>query len=86
MYDKINILIYEYRCIKMLNNKKLFGENIIPRCDYCQHSFVESQTTFCKAKKQINQKGKCSKFTYNPTMRKVSLQTLGDFSQEDFSL
>lgn len=70
----------------MTNNKRLFGENIIHNCSYCQHSVVESETTFCKVKKNINSKGKCSKFTYNPTMRKVNLQTLGDYSTEDFSL
>lgn len=70
----------------MFDKKKLFGENIIPNCSYCQHSVMESGTYFCKVKKSINVKGKCSKFTYNPTMRKVSVQSLGDFSKEDFSL
>ncbi|MBQ7385186.1 MAG: hypothetical protein IJW04_01630 [Ruminococcus sp.] len=70
----------------MANSKKLFGNNIIHNCNYCQHAVVESGTNFCKAKKSINAKGKCSKFTYNPTMRKVTLQTLGDYSNEDFSL
>ena len=70
----------------MGNSKKLFGENIIHRCEYCQNSFVESGTSFCKVKKSINDKGKCPKFDYNPTMRKINLQTLGEYSQEDFSL
>lgn len=70
----------------MGSSKKLFGENILHNCDYCQHSVVESGTSFCKVKKKINAKGKCPKFTYNPTMRKVSLQTLGDYSKEDFTL
>lgn len=70
----------------MMNSKSLFGNNIIPNCSYCQHSVVESETTFCKVKKSINAKGKCSKFTYNPTMRKVTIQTLDDFSKEDFML
>jgi len=70
----------------MANSKKLFGNNIIIRCDYCQYCINESGTNFCKAKKSINAKGKCSKFTYNPTMRKVNAQTLGDYSHEDFSL
>jgi len=70
----------------MAKSKILFGENIIPNCDYCQHCVVESGTNFCKVKKSINAKGKCSKFTYNPTMRKVNLKALGDYSMEDFSL
>ncbi|MBQ7809458.1 MAG: hypothetical protein IJ346_00655 [Clostridia bacterium] len=70
----------------MVNSKILFGNNIIHKCDYCQNSVVESGTHFCKVKKSINSKGKCPKFTYNPTLRKVTLQTLGDYSTEDFSL
>lgn len=70
----------------MGNSKRLFGENIIHNCDYCQNCVIESNTNFCKVKKKINAKGKCPKFTYNPTMRKVTLQTLGDYSKEDFSL
>ncbi len=70
----------------MNNSKKLFGNNIIPNCIYCQHSVVESETVFCKVKKSINAKGKCPKFTYNPTMRKVSVQTLDTYSKDDFIL
>lgn len=70
----------------MLNSKKMFGENIIHRCDYCQHCVVESNTNFCKVKKKINAKGKCPKFTYNPTMRKVSVQTMEKYNKEDFTL
>lgn len=70
----------------MFKSNRLFGENIIPRCEYCQNSIIESNLEFCKIKKKINAKGKCSGFNYNPTLRKVSLQTLGDFSNEDFSL
>ncbi|MBQ2825487.1 MAG: hypothetical protein IJF19_04355 [Clostridia bacterium] len=70
----------------MLNSKKLFGNDIIHDCSYCQNSVVESETEFCKVKKKIGSKGKCPKFTYNPTMRKVNLKTLDDYSAEDFSL
>lgn len=70
----------------MGNSKILFGVNILHSCDYCQNCVVESGTNFCKVKKKINAKGRCSKFNYNPTMRKVSLQTLGDYSKEDFTL
>ncbi len=70
----------------MANSKRLFGENILHNCYYCMHCVVESGTNFCKVKKKINAKGKCSKFTYNPTLRKVSLQVLGDYNKDDFTL
>lgn len=70
----------------MAKSKRVFGENILHNCDYCQNAVVESGTNFCKVKKSINSKGKCPKFNYNPTMRKVSLQTLGDYNKEDFIL
>lgn len=55
----------------MFKKKKLFGENISHSCDYCQNCIVEGGKNFCKYKKTINKKGKCSKFDYNPCMRKV---------------
>lgn len=70
----------------MLDSKKLFGNNIIHSCSYCQNSVVESETEFCKVKKKIGPKGKCPKFVYNPTMRKVNLKALEEYSAEDFSL
>ncbi len=70
----------------MVNSKKLFGANIITKCEYCQHCITESNTQFCKAKKSINAKGKCSKFEYNPTMRKINLQVLDSYNKEDFTL
>lgn len=70
----------------MGNSKKLFGVNIPHRCDYCQHCIVEINTNFCKVKKKINAKGKCPKFTYNPTMRKINIQTIDSYSKEDFIL
>ncbi len=70
----------------MFKSKRFFGDNIIHRCEYCQNSVIESETEFCKIKKKINSKGKCSGFNYNPTMRKVTLQAIGDYSKEDFSL
>lgn len=70
----------------MFGAKKFFGNNIPHNCDYCQNCIVEGGRNFCSAKKKINAKGKCPRFTYNPTMRKVNVQTIGNFSKEDFSL
>lgn len=66
--------------------KPLLGADIMPSCDYCQNCVTMSGKNFCRYKKSIK-KGKCSKFTYNPVMRKVAPpKELQNFSQEDFSL
>ncbi len=68
-------------------NKKLLGSNIPHSCDYCQNCVVEGGKNFCKYKKSINKKGKCSKFDYNPVMRKVAApKTLEKFDSSDFAL
>ncbi len=68
-------------------NKKLLGANIPHSCDYCQNCVVEGGKNFCKYKKSINKKGKCSKFDYNPVMRKISApKALDKFDPEDFAL
>ncbi|MDO5124611.1 MAG: hypothetical protein Q4D44_08125 [Eubacteriales bacterium] len=67
--------------------KPLFGKNIPHSCDYCQNCVVEGEKNFCKYRKSVNKNGRCSKFSYNPTMRKVSpLKTVEKFSPEDFEL
>lgn len=71
----------------MLGKKKLFGNNISVSCDYCTNCVVEGNTNFCRYKKSINAKGKCSKFKYDPIMRKVaSTPALEKFKAEDFTL
>lgn len=67
--------------------KKLLGSNIPHNCDYCQNCVVEGGKNFCRYKKAINKKGKCSKFFYNPTMRKVAPpKALEQFDAKDFAL
>ncbi|MBQ9742834.1 MAG: hypothetical protein IJV88_04060 [Ruminococcus sp.] len=64
-----------------------FGNNIPHSCDYCQNCVVEGGKNFCRYKKSINKKGKCSKFEYNPVMRKVAPpKALEKFDEKDFSL
>ena len=74
--------------IPMFKKKRPFlGADIRPSCDYCQNCVVEGSKNFCRYKKSINKKGKCSKFNYNPVMRKVSpMMVMEKFSAEDFSL
>ncbi len=63
----------------------LLGENIPHNCDYCQNSVFEGGKTFCRYKKSINKRGKCSKFLYNPVMRKVEPPKMLDkFEADDF--
>lgn len=72
----------------MFKKKKiLLGSNIPHNCDYCQNSVVEGGKVFCRYKKFINKRGKCSRFDYNPVMRKVEPpRVLGTFDASDFSL
>lgn len=67
--------------------RKLLGSNIPHNCEYCQNLVVEGGKNFCIYKKAINKKGKCSKFSYNPTMRKVAPpKALEQFDAKDFAL
>ncbi len=72
----------------MLGSKKMLLGNDIPHsCDYCQNCVVEANKNFCRFKKSINKKGKCSKFEYNPVMRKISpIKVVEKYSAEDFTL
>ncbi len=67
--------------------KKLIGADIPVKCDYCQNCVVEGGKNFCRYKKSISKKGKCSKFDYNPVMRKVEApRPLETFDASDFTL
>ena len=68
-------------------NKNLLGANIPHSCDYCQNCVVEGGKNFCIYKKSINKKGKCSRFYYNPVMRKVAApKPLDKFDVADFTI
>ena len=66
--------------------KKLFGNDIVPSCVYCEYSKKEGGAQYCtKNKTLIN--GKCKKFKYNPIMREPKgMAPLKSFSKEDFEL
>ncbi len=68
-------------------NKSLLRTDIPHSCSYCQNCVVEADKNFCRFKKSINAKGKCSKFDYNPVMRRLSaMKVMPKFSKENFSL
>ncbi len=68
--------------------KKLFG-NVEPRCKYCRHGIVgtESELILCKKRGVNDPDDFCKKFKYDP-LRRIPLKTppLPKFSKEDFEL
>lgn len=67
--------------------KKLFGNNIETDCSYCQNFNRDSENQGCMLGRQINDKGKCRKFDYNPTLRTPKAEArMLEFSKEDFEL
>lgn len=66
--------------------KKLFGQNIIPNCSYCDNSVFENQMVYCKKSKRIDH-GKCRAFRYDPLMRAPKSSAITkNYSAEDFKL
>lgn len=66
--------------------KKLFGQNILPDCSYCDNAVFENQMAFCKKNKRI-QNGKCRAFRYDPLMRTPkSSHIKKNYSIEDFKI
>ncbi len=71
----------------LLSKKKLFGNNIPPRCDYCQH--YEKN----KGGKPVCPYGfqtvgnPCKKYIYDPLKREPqSMPTMPKFTADDFKL
>lgn len=67
--------------------KKLFGNNIEPRCIYCHNCTVMLDGSYiCNAKSELIN-GKCRRFKYNPLLRKPSdMPKLPKFDPKDFEL
>lgn len=67
--------------------KKLFGQNIIPDCSYCENAVIENgMAAYCKKGKHI-QEHKCKSYRYDPLMRapKVSVFKT-NFTADDFRI
>lgn len=77
--------------------KKILGENIEPKCEYCQFGNIspESDTVLCLKKGVLNRDDSCKKFRYDP-LKRIPRQapeplpySAGDFSltdeQEDYA-
>lgn len=66
--------------------KKIFGNNIVPSCVYCEYSKTEGTSQFCTVHRQLKN-GKCRKFNYNPIMREPKgMAPLKKISKEEFTL
>jgi hypothetical protein len=69
--------------------KKMFGGNIQPACEYCEHGTpsVDSNMVLCKKRGVVSPLYSCRKFKYTPLKRKpLSKPQLPVFSPEDFEL
>lgn len=66
---------------------KLFGNNINPDCSYCCNSADAHSGYICIVKKSIK-KGKCRKFSYNPTLRVPKSEAVikKEFTAKDFEI
>ncbi len=71
--------------MSILKNK-LFGNNIVPDCSYCENSSFENGFIACRKSKHISQ-GKCRSFSYDPLLRVPRTITLqGIYTADDFKL
>ena len=66
--------------------KKMFGNDIIPNCNYCKNFIVTPEESYCEYSKTIK-KDKCRKFEYNPLLRvPQTAPAMMTFSKEDFEI
>ena len=66
--------------------KKLFGNNIVPSCVYCEHSKTEGEKQYC-IKNCTLKNGQCRKFKYNPIMRTPhTMAPMKQYEQESFTI
>lgn len=67
---------------------KLYGQNITPSCEICEHSKTdENQNLTCHIKGTVLPTDKCRRFRYDPLKREPRLpKELESFDNDDFSL
>ncbi len=67
----------------------LFGDNIIPACEYCEHGVRSKDGTMidCEREGVVSPYFRCKKFIYSPVKR-IPKQSpkIGAFTKKDFSL
>lgn len=74
----------------MFKKKKLFGNNILSSCDYCDNAGInEDGKHICELDKiQVKKGNNCRKFKYNPLKRTPVTGSirLPEYKPEDFIL
>lgn len=74
----------------MFGKKKLFQEDIEPRCAYCAKGApLEEGRILCAKKGVVRSEGRCGRFQYDPLKRvppKPNLLNTSKLSPEDFRL
>ena len=66
---------------------RLFGNNIEPKCDYCDHCISDGYGSRICVKNTYIENGKCRSFKYDPLLRKpFKPPVLPKFDPEDFQL
>lgn len=66
--------------------KALFGRNVEPRCDYCQHHAAQGGRNYCLLRREP-QGGGCEKFAYDPLKREPrTAPPPRDYDPEEFKL
>ena len=70
-----------------LSKKKLFGNNIPPRCEYCRYVTKNSSGKLSCPYGAGTLEDTCKRYEYNPLKREPqSLPTLPKFTADDFKL
>lgn len=66
--------------------KKLFGENILPNCSYCEYFNMENGISYCKKSKTMK-KNRCRSFKYDPLMRVPKSKSFHtEYTASDFKI
>ena len=69
--------------------KKIFGENISPKCIYCETGIntKDGKEVLCRRMGVMQPDSFCKKFKYDPLKRQPEiLKMMSGFKEEDFSL
>lgn len=68
-------------------NKKLFGNGIEPKCEYCANSAGSGEELRCSAGLEVGLAGTCARFRYDPLKRAPNdSPEIGKHAPEEFKL
>ncbi len=70
-------------------SRKLYGNSVEPRCEYCAHGqrSADGKQVFCPRKGVVQAGQHCRKYVYDPLKRIPFRQAeLKEYSAEDFRL